>query len=51
MSDEGRDPGGQEAPTTSESQETSEIVHKCVETYQKVATVVANPKVVINNYT
>jgi hypothetical protein len=51
MSDEGRDPGGQEAPVISEKQKTSEIVHKALETYEKVVTVVGNPKVLINNYT
>ena len=51
MSEEGRGPIDQEAPTTSETPEIPEIVQKCVETYKEVATVLASPKPVINNYT
>jgi len=42
---------GQAAPITSENQVISETLHKVVETYEEVATVLANQNVVINKYT
>ena len=51
MREEAQAPEGQAAPTTSESQVISETLHKVVETYQEVATVLANQNVVINKYT
>ena len=51
MKEEAQAPEGEAAPTTSEDQVTSEILHKVAETYQEVATVLANKNVVINKYT
>jgi hypothetical protein len=44
------DRGVQTAPTTSEKQETSEVVHKCVETYKEVTIAVAERNPVIDSY-
>ena len=51
MREQRRDPRGQEASTISETAEIPEVLqNKVVETYQEVATVLANPQPVINNY-
>ncbi len=50
MSEEADNPGGQGAPSTSEQPKSSEIVDKCVETYQEVTTAVPKRKPVINSY-
>jgi hypothetical protein len=52
MKEEARNPEGQAAPITSDKPEIPEVLqNKVVETYQEVATVLANQSVVINKYT